>query len=214
MEFKKGIAFSLVMVVFLLSACDDKVSVPTENPVIEAKELQGESREEKIAHLYEMKREHLSNEDYVVADGLKKELGIDSQVLHEDVVESVLINVLSRKDGSTNETKDPYVKVMTPYTYQQARVHFERWTNGEIDSEKLQERWDDLLVDAVYPMKTTVVIEERFPKEEDILTLVDNMVQHIGETAGTTAPHILSVKVKKDEISEEFLLYLALAEIE
>lgn len=215
MAFKKGVASSLVIVACLLSACENKVSeVPSEANIVKAKDIPGETNEEKIAHVYDMKREHLSSEGILIDEAVEKELGIKSNDLDADRVESVLKEVLSRKDGATNETKDPYVKVMTPYTYQQVRFHFERWVNGEINEDKLQERWNALLVEAVYPMKESMVVEKRFANESDILNLVDNMVQHVGEKTGTTAPHVLAIKVKKDEFSEEFLLYLALAEVE
>lgn len=170
--------------------------------------------------------EYLNTRNELKRAKVEERLAIDTKIFNypypttvkgekEIEMTALLTELLSRKDGTTNEVDDASYRVIDKSTFQKWEKLFGKWTEGEIDKVEFSTKSDDVLKDiGNSSLSDTTVMTFDFPYTESAIEMMEGVLAEVEKNGGSTAPHVSFVYVEFDEEQALYTLYYAETHIE
>lgn len=181
-----------------------------------------------IASVYKTLQEY----QYVTASGelktpqidkkLKEEIDLDNHpypLVSDNQVEpemtKTLQELLSRKDGSTNNTSENRVQVVEERVFKDWKKSFELWSKGKLTEKEFINKWNEEQKESTFSgLSKPTTVTYTFPYSQSTIKMIDSVLKEVEKQGASTAPHISFVSVTFDENSSSYSLYFAESHIE
>lgn len=133
----------------------------------------------------------------------------------EPEMTKILQEVLSRKDGSTNNTDENRVQVVEENVFKDWKQSFELWSKGRLTKKEFIQRWNLEKKESTFSgLSKPTVVSYTFPYSQSTIKMIDSVLKEVEKQGASTAPHISFVSVTFDENSSSYSLYFAESHIE
>lgn len=145
----------------------------------------------------------------------KYPLPLTTKEQSEPEMTELLKNLLSRRDGSTNEVKDASYRIVDEQTFSKWEEVFAKWVWGDITKTELKTKWEKIQ-ESVPPsgLSKPTVLKYDFAHSESASEMMDGVLKAIEKNEGSTAPHIAFVDVFFDKDESQYTLYYVESHIE
>lgn len=186
---------------------------------LDLKTITDKNKPKAVVELYRLNERVFDEKGLKMEPRLVNELGIKNYPipstagLNEEMT-SILYQLFERPDGTTNETKDVYTRILEQKDLESIQSSFKKWEQGNKENRALEKEWDEILTNARLPLKPSVAFTYSFEHEKNLFHMLSKVKEKVGDSLGTTAPHVLDVSVSFDPESKKYKLYFAGSEVE
>lgn len=183
------------------------------------KTITDKNKPKALVELYRLNERVFDERGLKMEPRLVSELGIKNYPvpltagLNQEMTD-ILYRLFERPDGTTNETKDVYTRILEQKDLESIQSSFKEWEQGNKENRTLEQEWDEVLKNARLPLKSSVAFAYSFEHEKNLFHMLSKVKEEVGNRLGTTSPHVLDVSVSFDPESKQYKLYFAGSEVE